>query len=589
MKNIIIDEGASGEAMKKLVVGLVAAGCTAGAFAEFDIAVDLKAKPIKDVRTSTCGPEIGYAGSVLSVSHSLGSDDFWAVSNRVEMSRAVRESGAWFERVWDANGWFARRVPNPHDPNSTDKKEVQRYKTYKQSNPKAVFDFWKDNGIKLLFTLEAWSGEKSKKEILELVDYIVSNKYESVVAGFELGNESYYAKPEAMDPLCKTWNEVIPEIKKRMPKVCLGIPVCELFELNPDLTQVRSRMLAAGEIKRDTYFAASYFNQTSARMIMNLKPNLDKISHIIYHAYGAETPYSCSYYGFQRFRNFAAAFPEIKDKKLWLTEIRPRSDEDNRCQRMFRESLVMSHYALMAICQPEMDGYNHHQFYQISGGVYFSNGKNWPIQWRDAGGEYPDFRAPENQPRFEIGSMGVAYRIYTEAIKTHPLILAHGTSKAANTEDTFFTSARVMDEVYARRRALKEKRTDWLGRPDIPDVKGETEWVALVSANRGELCLLMVNSKPTEETVTVRVPGREFAAPTYVTLSCPEKFLDCRDVPGDGKPWQQVSWEDTQFGYDVVAMEKYEGMKPVCDSLTVTIAPHAIQSVTVMTRNVPKK
>ncbi len=243
----------------------------------------------------------------------------------------------------------------------------------------------------------------------------------------------------------------------------------------------------------------------------------------------------------------------------------------------------MAHYALMTICQPEVDGYNHHQLFQISGGLYVSNGKKWPIQWRDAGGDYPDFRAPENQPRIEVGSMGVAYRIYTEAIMTHPLILAHGTSKEQNTEDTFFTSARVMDEVYARRRALKEKKAS------VPEVKGETEWVALASANRSELCLLMVNSKPTEETVTVRAEGRQFAAPTYVTLSCPEKFLDCRDVPGDGKPWKQVSWEDTQSGYDVVEMEKYKGMKPVCDTLTVTIAPHTIQSVTVMTRETPKK
>jgi len=32
-----------------------------------------------------------------------------------------------------------------------------------------------------------------------------------------------------------------------------------------------------------------------------------------------------------------------------------------------------------------------------------------------------------------------------------------------------------------------------------------------------------------------------FAAPTYRTLSCPEKFLDCRAVPGEGHPWTQLS------------------------------------------------
>ena len=552
----------------KAVIAAIAATVACGAYADFEIEIDPAAKPIRDARQSTSGTLVGYAGCLVNEYI----EGYWYGEYAAETSRAIREAGAWFQRMWQANAWFARRNAEKN-----------------RSHPDLLFPFWKRNDIKVLFTLEAWGGEKSKREIIEFVDYIVSNKYESVVAGFELGNETYFGDRSKMPALCKTWEEVIPEIKRRMPKVELGIPVAEYFELNPDLKQIRARCTDAKALEDKEYFSAKRGNQSSAAMILCLSNVMHQISHVIYHAYGAESPYSCSYYGFQRFRNFAAAFPEIKDKKLWLTEIRPRSDEDHRCQRLFRESLVMSHYALTAICQPEMDGYNHHQLFAISGGLYFSNGRNWPIQWRDAGGDYPDFRAPENRPRIEVGSMGVAYRIYTEAIRTHPLILAHGTSKEANTEDTFFTSARVMDEVYARRRALKEKRTDWLGRPDIPEVKGETEWVTLASANRSELCLLMVNSKPTEETVTVRAEGRQFAAPTYVTLSCPEKFLDCRDVPGDGKPWQQVSWEDTQFGYDVVAMEKYEGMKPACDTLTVTIAPHTVQSVTVMTRNVPKK
>jgi hypothetical protein len=42
------------------------------------------------------------------------------------------------------------------------------------------------------------------------------------------------------------------------------------------------------------------------------------------------------------------------------------------------------------------------------------------------------------------------------------------------------------------------------------------------------------------------VKDKIFAAPTYRTLSCPEKFLDCRAVPGEGHPWKQLSWEETQ-------------------------------------------
>ena len=98
----------------------------------------------------------------------------------------------------------------------------------------------------------------------------------------------------------------------------------------------------------------------------------------------------------------------------------------------------------------------------------------------------------------------------------------------------------------------------------------------------------VVESKQTAETIKVSIPGRQFAAPTYVTLSCPEKFLDRRDVPGDGKAWTQLSWEDTQTGYDIIGMEPYVGMKPYADTMTVTIEPNTIQSVTVATRNAPQ-
>jgi hypothetical protein len=99
----------------------------------------------------------------------------------------------------------------------------------------------------------------------------------------------------------------------------------------------------------------------------------------------------------------------------------------------------------------------------------------------------------------------------------------------------------------------------------------------------------MVNTKNEEVTVEVSAPGREFAAPTYRVLSCPEKFLDCREVPGEGKFWSQVAWEETQFGYDVVRMERYEGMAPKADKLFVTIAPHTVQSVTFMSRKIKIK
>ena len=329
----------------------------------------MAADPIKDVRTSTCGPEVGYAGCTFPIDGpDEPADTYWFKTRAADTSRAMREAGAWFQRMWDAGDWFARRLPAEEFRAKwgiDDETWAKKYRRYDRSDPDAAFAFWKANGFKVLFTLEAWRGERSKREIVELVDYIAANHYEDVVAGFELGNETYYSKDYAS--LAPVWQEIIPEIRRRMPKVNLGINLAELFELNPDIEQVRNRMLAAGEIQRDTYFAAADFNRYTAQFVAAMSNSLDQITHVIYHAYGAETPYSCSYHGIQRFRNYVEAFPELKGKQWWLTEIRPRSDEDNQCQRQFREALVMGHYALSMIMQPEVDGYNHHQILAISG------------------------------------------------------------------------------------------------------------------------------------------------------------------------------------------------------------------------------
>ena len=553
--------------VKMTVAAGAALMCSAGAYADFNINIDLSAKPIKDVRTSTCGPQVGYAGCAMEMSPGK-SDTYFFETNGEETARAMKEAGAWFQRMWSANDWFAKRNQKDKDGNP-------------MSNPDAAFKFWKANGFKILFTIEAWNKD-AKQQILDFVKYIVDNDYKDCVAGFELGNETYFSPhyPE----LAPRWTEIVNELVKVWPGIKLGINVGELFELNPDLSQVRSRMLTAGEIKRDTYFSAADFNRYSAQFIIGMSNCIDKITHVIWHAYGAESPYSCSYYGMQRFRNFCVAFPELQGKKFWLSEIRPRSDEDNNCQRIFRETLIMAHYSLMTISQPDVDGFNHHQIWAISGGIYQSDGKAWGDQWRDGGEFYKDFRAPFNKPRYEIGSCGVMYRILAEAIKEHPLLMQHGTSKDVGTEDSFFTSARVTDQAYARRRALKEGKR---GR-SVPKVDGEVEWVAAATAGKNELCLLMVNTKNDAEKIRLTVAGKQFAAPTYRTLSCPEKFIDCRDVPGEGKPWAQMGWEDTNCGYTTINMASHEGMKPAADSLEIEIGPHTVQTVTVCLRNTPK-
>lgn len=349
-------------------------------------------------------------------------------------------------------------------------------------------------------------------------------------------------------------------------------------------------MLADEKVKQDGYFSMSSLNQNTTKFVVAFAKSLDKISHVVYHAYGAETPYSCSYSGFQRFRNYLNAMPELKGKKMWLTEVRPRSDEDNRCQRIFRESLIMGHYALMAVCQPDMDGFNHHELHSQSGGIYMSDGKSWMMQWRDGyywgGPSFPD-RAAYNRPHLEVGSMGVVYRIIADALRDYPLILAHGTSTARDTEDTFFTSARVTDQVYARRRALKEgKRPGILG--GVPEVAGEVEWIATTDPRKSLLCLVMVNTKGEPVEAKVSVKDKLLCAPAYDAVSCPAEHIDDRAIPGRGHWWREIAWEDTQCGVGEVNMAAYEGLQYKGDEVTVKIGPHTCQSVVIPTKKVKK-
>jgi hypothetical protein len=541
-----------------------------GLSAETTIDIDLTAKPIRDMKKTANGVAMGVNGALEAWLCSFpGNDDWLYVSNKVETARIFRQAGLRVLRLQGMNTWFGGRNLRTKDGK------------FPRTNPKAAFDFYKANGIKVFVCLECWS-QSAVSNNLEIIKWIIDNGYKNQVVGIEMGNETYASSK--YHTLAKFWPQVIDGARKMWPNLPFGLVLGEYMENDPDVAQIAARMKSTEKLVHgwtwDTgYFSAGEANRNTARFVEAMSNHLHKIDHVIYHAYGAETPYSCSYYGFKRFRNFIEAYPQLKGKKYWLTEVRLRSDEDNRCQRIFRETLLWGHYALMALCQPETDALLQHQASAQSGTVYQSNGREWIIQWYDGfewgGRQFPDYTTPYNLPRLEVGSMGVLYRLFTEAIKDHPLFLSHGTSKERDTEDTFYTSARVTDQVYAHRRALIE------GTPKnmAPRVEGEMEYV--VAFGKNELCLLMVNTKSTPQSIKFTVKDHRFFAPVYRSLSCPERFIDCRAIPGEGPVWRQMAWEETQFGLSKIPMERYSKMKPKSNVLTVTIEPHTVQTVTV--------
>ena len=558
----------------------LAALLTMPVFAALDVTVPGDAMPIKDMSASGCCQGIGYNAALESV-WGVGGDDWWFVSNKVETAAALKSAGANLLRLQCMNEWFGRR--NSKDP-------------LRRSNPRAAFDFYKANGIKVMVCLEVlepWQVDQN----VEIVRWIIDNGYKDVVAGVELGNETYWSSryPE----MAPRWRAFIDQVEEIWPGIPLGINLAEMFELNPDIKQVKARLMSGDSLQRDwskegAYFTVADFNRHTAQFVVAMSNHLDKVSHVIYHAYGAETPYSCSYYGFKRFRNFVSMFPQLKGKKFWITEARPRSDEDNHCQRQFREVLIMGHYALMALCQPETDCFNHHQLTCLSGAIFQSSGKSWYNQWYDGSQEeLPDFTSPYSRPRMQVGAIGVAYRILGQGIRECPVFLAHGVSGQTGTESDWCASARLADQVYARRRALKEGRDSgfWgglFGGKSVPEVEGDVEWILATSKERDKYCLMAVNSKSEEVKLNLSIDGFEYAAPTYRTISCPEEYLDCCEIPGEEHPWKAVGWEDTVRGFWFADMSGNKGLKPQAETLPITVKPHSVQTVTFRARRVAK-
>ena len=82
------------------LAAVLCCAASVAARADFAIDVDMSADPIKDVRTSTCGPEVGYAGCLMQYKGWYGTDvgeEYWFRTDGGDYERAkalVRASSA---------------------------------------------------------------------------------------------------------------------------------------------------------------------------------------------------------------------------------------------------------------------------------------------------------------------------------------------------------------------------------------------------------------------------------------------------------------------------------------------------------------
>ena len=531
--------------------------------------VDLAAEPIKDQRQSSTAPDLGYAGALTE-----GYGDcawFYDPAHADATWKLFREAGAHVLKQWDSvmtwqKGLHESKAGNP--------------------NPKWCFDFWKKHGVKVLLTLEHRKVfedaactkttddlETVKRTILDYVRWIVKNGYQDVVGGFELGNEPYWGSdPEGY---AARWVAIVPEIKKIFPEAKIGMPLAEYRPNDPDIAAVRARATGLDWVQGGGEFSFSKLNQWSGRFIVAMKPVLDDITHVIYHFYGADRAYGCSQSGYNRIHNFAKVFPEIADKRVWITEWRERADEDLRCHQRFFSTLWKGHYMLGVLMQPEIDGISLHNLATLSGGLYVTTDKGtWCVQRGANDREYP-YVGDSKDPVMEVGPAGPVFRLFTEALMDHPIVIEHVVpggqpGEIVHGKGTHGQWHGIWGGTLFYESGLRAQTAADAGTPpdQWPAIDSLWECVVALSANRDSAALLLVNSHPYEDEIPVTlVNGTSFAGEAVIRSASVEKahLFECQ-VPGTPHLWTES-----------VTKENVAGKT----SFTVRLPPYSIQTVVV--------
>lgn len=525
------------------------------------ITVDID-NPIKDQRASRAGTGVGYSGSLAEV-HSWDLFEQFFVKEPDKTWQIAKAGGYWFDRIYGASQRWQNNMRIHYAKDAETKARLAKH----LHDPKIYFDWAKKHGVRSLNVLEChsgmtnyvaggWSGDVKdvKKGILDYVKWIVDNGYRDQIVGFELGNEPYFGSDP--EDSAYRWSQIVPEIKRIFPEVDIGISVAEYREGDPDIAAVRRRSTAVDKwFEGGSYFGFNKVNQWSGRFIVASSNYLHHISHVIYHFYGGNTADGLGPCGYDRIRHFAKAFPEVANKRVWVTEWRERSDEDCRCHQMFSSTLTKAHYILSSTAAKMFDGSSLHTATSLSGGFAIATGKgDWLVQWDPAGRCFSD---PDctGTPRIEVGPAGPMFRLYNEALQHHPLICAFGGWNGLKDPEKDWTGVCFYNNTgnYEAWHCKNEE-----GPP--PRSGGGPTWVAAVNPDRTSLNLLICNSLHAPWKQNFIFPGYKIVGKKhYRTYSCKAEHVQRHMIPGE----EPLAWE-----------EEYDS-----DESSITIKPYTVATV----------
>lgn len=513
------------------------------------------AKPIKDLSSQPCGFGLGFNGDLAHEHHTRA--QWFFERNPEQTAMCFRDSAVRLVRAGTAvvlwQGDRANRIRFYERWKHVDfgRSVLDMSKPWHWIDPRIVYDFYRNNGIKVLPCLssrvydpdsDAMSGDVGlvKKTTLAYLDWLKANGYADNVIGFELDNEPYLDIPDPQSYVA-VWRELIPEIKRMWPDAKLGLPVAIYLKGDPDLVEVRRRLVGNDLLSGKR--SEERINQWTGNVIAALGDVAKHITHLCIHVYGAGRSWNCNYNGIRRTDKLREVFPVLKGTRTWITEWRDQSDNDYFSQRRFRTLLWKADYILMALAQPEVDAIFQHSLYGHSGAIYWSTGREWYFQPERPG--VRKFLADANgdgNPRMVRGACGALYRLLFDAFEGRTLLLGVGAARGVDTGAVYY------DSIVRHDRALRDDPPR-----DLP-FDGDCLWAVATDAGRMEGTLVAVNTHGCQESVSVGIKGRRIGTADCRVLKCRADVMDQLEIPGETPPWrvdictwQNINADDCTF------------------------------------------
>ena len=370
------------------------------------------------------------------------------------------------------------------------------------------------------------------KEAAAYVKYLKEKGYLSMAKVWEIGNECYLKgwKPAEYAAYVKCLIKAVCQVQ---PDIKLAIPVFICTRDNPDVKAIMKRLevtsLRGGKTEWQIYDQAMKW---TAGVIESLGKDAQKISYGIQHSYGAGPAYNSNYKGIDSTYRLLQAFPGSRKWRLINTEWRDRSGENLWCHRAFWNSaLWKGKFVMLMMAYPHMDYTGAHSLFAFSGGLYWSNGKRWQLQFNPARQIMYDSGNIDGKPRFDIGAFGPLAKMCNDLIDTHPKLLLHHSGMGK------MSSAYYYDSFRANRTNPKAA------------VKSDLDYIVAAGSNYDSLALLVVNTKATEVKLRIKsVFGKaDIGAAEIELLKSKAGMLDMLQIPGSGF----YPWEVTRYGQNM--------------------------------------